>query len=231
MAGEILKKRREDLGQDIQEIADLLKISAVYLNAIENDSFAELPAPVYTMGYVRCYAKYLGVEAGEIIDYYTKNLSQPGHTTIMPVAFSRKKLPIFRYGLLVVICAVAVFFFLNRGRIWQPETASAPSRGAVIAESMRPQTSQPPVDSRVVSSGGHNLEIAATDLTWVYVKFADGRSEEMLLRPGNSKALKFTDKVILKVGNAGGITVRLDEKDLGAPGRQGQVVTLSLPAL
>jgi cytoskeletal protein RodZ len=64
VAGEILKKAREESGADINEVSDALKIRPEYLSAIENDSFDQLPVAVYTIGYIRCYAKYLcGVEA------------------------------------------------------------------------------------------------------------------------------------------------------------------------
>jgi len=229
LAGEILKKRREDLGRDIREIADLLKINAAYLVAIENDTFAELPAPVYTMGYIRCYAKYLDVDAESIIEHYTKNLSQPKLTTIIPIAFSQKKVPRIYYVVFFAVCSLAVFFFISHGRTKPQETAKVSPSSPGVVETVRPRTSQPGAGSRGHSSGEHRLEIAATATTWVSVKYADGRSEEMLLSPGSSRGMRFSDKALLKVGNAGGIRVRLDEKDLGVPGNLGQVITLSLP--
>ncbi len=230
MAGEILKKRREDLGLDIREIADLLKIKAAYLVAIENDTFSELPAPVYTMGYIRCYAKYLDVDAESIIGHYTKNLSQPKHSTIIPVAFSQKKIPKLYYVILIGVCASAVFFFGLRTRNKPHDTSKVSPGNVRSVETLPARTGPPPAVSKDIPSGEHNLEIAATDTTWISVKYADGRSEEMLLRPGNARGIRFSGKVILRVGNAGGIKVRLDKKDLGVPGSQGQVISLSLPS-
>ena len=230
MAGEILKKRREDLGRDIREIADLLRINAAYLAAIENDSFLELPAPVYTMGYIRCYAKYLDVDAGSIIEYYTKNLSQPKHTTIVPIAFSQKKVPRIYYVIFFGACAVVALFFVSHGGTKPKETTKIPPGSARVVEAVRPHATPPPAVSKApYSSGEHHLEIAANATTWVSVKYADGGSEEMLLRPGSSRGIRFSDKALLRIGNAGGIRVRLDEKDLGVPGGPGQVITLSLP--
>lgn len=231
MGGEILKKRREDLGWDIREIADLLKINAAYLVAIENDAFSELPAPVYTMGYIRCYAKYLEIDAESIIEYYKKNLSQPKYTTITPIAFSQKKISKLYYVIFFGVCASAVFFFVSHGRTKPKEAAKVPPSSARVVEAVRPGTTGlASAGSRGHSSGEHRLEIAATATTWLSVKFADGKSEEMLLRPGSSKDMRFSDRALLKIGNAGGIRVRLDEKDLGVPGNPGQVITLSLPA-
>jgi len=239
LAGEILKKRREDLGLDIREIADLLKIKSAYLVAIESDTFAELPAPVYTTGYIRSYAKYLDVDAESIVLHYTKNLSQPTHTTIIPIAFSKKKSPKIYYVVLLLVCASAVFFF--GAHVWTTRNSKtkAPPRNAQVVKTVRPSVSKPPEENRGLAAEGtgdrfangeHNLEIAATDTTWISVKYADGRSEEMLLRPGNVRGMRFSEKVLLKIGNAGGIKVRLDEKDLGVPGGRGQVISMSLPS-
>lgn len=239
MAGEIFKKRREDLGRDIREIADLLKIKASYLVAIENDAFAELPARVYTVGYIRCYAKYLEVDAESIIEHYTKNLSQPVHTTIIPIAFSKKKSPKIYYVGLPLVCASAVFFFGAHAWTARNNKTKVQPRNTQVVKVVRPSVSKPPEEYRGLAEEGpggrladgeHNLEIAATDTTWISVKYADGKSEEMLLRPGNARGMKFSGKVLIKVGNAGGINVRLDEKDLGVLGSLGQVISMSLPS-
>lgn len=229
MAGEILKKRREDLGRDIREISDLLKINAAYLDAIENDAFKELPAPVYTIGYIRCYAKYLDLDAESIVNYYTKNLSLPTHSTIVPIAFSQKKVPRIYYIVFPGVCALAVFFFVAHGRTKPRETVKVPSGRVGVVETVPPRRSRPSAVSKSQHEGEHRLEMAATATTWISFKFSDGRSEEMILKPGSSKEMRFSDKARLKVGNAGGIRVRLDGRDLGVPGEPGQVLTLSLP--
>ena len=74
MSGEIFKKRREELGLDINEVSDTLKISSEYLISIENDMFDRLPVAVYTVGYIRCYAKYLEVDAGPVIANFSSHL-------------------------------------------------------------------------------------------------------------------------------------------------------------
>jgi cytoskeleton protein RodZ len=231
LAGEILRKRREDLGQDIHEISDLLKIKADYLSAIENDTFAKLPAPVYTMGYIRCYAKYLEVDAESIIHHYAGNLSQPEHTTIIPLAYSQKKSPkIYYVALLLVFAAAAFFIYLSQVPTVRKNAAKVPPEiPGLVAASPSGVSSAKEAKVDIAAGSEHRLGIAASDTTWISVKFEDGKTEEMLLRPGNSRSLVFSDKVLLKIGNAGGISVSLDGKSLGVPGLPGQVITLSLP--
>ncbi len=258
MAGEILKRRREDLGKDILEIADILKIKSVYLDAIERDAFSELPVPVYTMGYIRCYAKYLDIDAESIIEHYTKNLSQPKHATIIPVASSQRKTPKIYYVIPLILCVLAAFFFVARARTKPAETVKVQSgnlpvvgsvrQGAValpqagdsisgkdqpgnvtVVESVSQRPVAMPEAKNEIPGSEHHLKITATEPTWILIKFADDKSEDMILKTGSSKDVQFSGKIFLRIGNAGGISLNLDEKDLGIPGDHGQVVALSLP--
>lgn len=68
--GNEFEKRRLDLGKDIKNVAGLTRIKESYLLAIEKDDFKELPVEVYTKGYIREYAKFLGIPSeGPIANY------------------------------------------------------------------------------------------------------------------------------------------------------------------
>ncbi len=240
LAGEILKKRREELGRDIQEIADLLKIRADCIRAIEEDAFEKLPAPVYTLGYIRCYARYLGIDADPIVEYYSKNLSQPRASTIIPIAFSQKKSPLISYAIVVLLGVVAALFLAVYFRQRpagnaavapvKPETVEA-APAAPAATSSAPAS--PPLTSAPAAAqteaGTHTLSVTASRTTWMLLRFSGGKTEELMMKPGESRNWSFADSLSMKVGNAGGIRISLDGKDLGAPGLPGQVLTLELP--
>src|SRR6266446_10312282 len=68
--GEELRKEREIRGISLKEIADATKISRRFLEAIERNDHKVLPAPVFTRGFVREYARYLGLNAEEIVSRY-----------------------------------------------------------------------------------------------------------------------------------------------------------------
>jgi cytoskeleton protein RodZ len=252
LAGEILKHRREDLGLEIHEIAESLKIGEDYLAAIENDAFEKLPVPVYTMGYIRCYAAFVGIDADSIIQFYREHLSQPQPSTIIPIAFSQKKSS--RLGYLVAVMGLLFVAFLlfprvpkerNVDSVAGSPAAGRASAGGAAAGSEPAQRGEvfqhsgggeaipvrgPELPEKQAASGEHNLSVTAADTTWISVTFENGRREEMLLRPGQSKNWPFSGKASLKVGNAGGININLDGRDLGKPGGPGQVRTVTLPA-
>src|SRR5205085_224950 len=68
--GEELRREREIRGISLKEISDATKISKRFLEAIERNDHRTLPAPVFTRGFVREYARYLGLSAEEMVTRY-----------------------------------------------------------------------------------------------------------------------------------------------------------------
>src|SRR5438128_10954640 len=68
--GEELRREREIRGISLKEIADATKISKRFLEAIERNDHRTLPAPVFTRGFVREYARYVGLNAEEMVNRY-----------------------------------------------------------------------------------------------------------------------------------------------------------------
>src|SRR5437660_1831931 len=68
--GEELRREREIRGISLKEIADATKISKRFLESIERNDHKTLPAPVFTRGFVREYARYLGLNAEEMVSRY-----------------------------------------------------------------------------------------------------------------------------------------------------------------
>src|SRR3954453_15120701 len=68
--GEELRREREIRGISVKEIADATKISKRFLEAIERNDHRTLPAPVFTRGFVREYARYLGLNAEDMVNRY-----------------------------------------------------------------------------------------------------------------------------------------------------------------
>ena len=77
--GEKFKKRREERGLFIEQIARDTNISKKYIEAIENENFSEMPGEAYLLGFLRSYAEYLDIDPDEIVAIYknTKIQEQP----------------------------------------------------------------------------------------------------------------------------------------------------------
>lgn len=80
---------RNARGIDIKEVSKELKISEFYLRAIESDDFAKLPGDVYARGYIKEYARFLGIDAEDALNGYTNYLQRRDHsetTTACPIS-------------------------------------------------------------------------------------------------------------------------------------------------
>ena len=115
----------------------------------------------------------------------------------------------------------------------QPASPPAPasSRRAENIPDTESQAAQPPADSSAAPlNGPHNLVIIALAECWVHSNSDNTDTRQFSLRKGDTFALTFSKKLVLKLGNAGGVMIRLDGRDLGQPGEAGQVKTLTFPA-
>lgn len=250
MAGEILKKRREGLGISIKEASDALKISPEYLASIENDLFDKLPVAVYTIGYIRCYAKYLDVDAEPIIANFVSHLATPPPSTIIPVSSYKRKVPVYFYLIFAFVAGALTFvvytYTLKKRTDGMTAEKAAPAveektpvPAAPAADAVAPVTepvqTQPeeiktsePMPAAPVKKA-HQFVITASDTVWLQIRFEDGKIDEVLLRAGDSKRWEFDGTAALKIGNAGGVSLKFDGKDLGTPGNAGQVLNLTFP--
>ncbi len=68
--GSELQARREELGYSLHKVEVATKIRGRYLRAIEASDFVNLPNDVYSRGFVRQYAQYLGLPGVHIAKRY-----------------------------------------------------------------------------------------------------------------------------------------------------------------
>lgn len=73
-SGSLLRKVRESLGIELEEIAGRTKISPAYLKAIEHEDFKSLPPLVYTRGFVQQIAKHLKLDPTQVSRTYLKRM-------------------------------------------------------------------------------------------------------------------------------------------------------------
>ncbi len=74
--GEKLKRAREAQGMTISDVAERTKISAHYLEAIENNDFSILPGGVFNKGFVKLYARCVGIDEQEILQDYLRAVNR-----------------------------------------------------------------------------------------------------------------------------------------------------------
>ncbi|MGA9508152.1 MAG: RodZ domain-containing protein [Candidatus Sulfotelmatobacter sp.] len=84
--GEKLRKQREQRGLSLDAISTITKISPRMLRAIEEEHFEQLPGGVFNKGFVRAYARLVGLDEDEAVSDYLAALreNQIQSQTILP---------------------------------------------------------------------------------------------------------------------------------------------------
>src|SRR5262247_1453547 len=74
--GEELKRERELRDISLKEISEATKISIRFLEALEQDHYDILPGGIFNRGFIRAYARFIGVDGEEMVNSYLHELSQ-----------------------------------------------------------------------------------------------------------------------------------------------------------
>ncbi|MDQ3713889.1 MAG: helix-turn-helix domain-containing protein [Acidobacteriota bacterium] len=76
--GEKLRQAREAQGLSISQVAEQTRISALYLSCIENEDFRVLPGGIFNKGFVKSFAKAVGVDEQEALHDYAQLVTNQG---------------------------------------------------------------------------------------------------------------------------------------------------------
>jgi cytoskeleton protein RodZ len=107
--GALLKTERERLGLSLEQITEKTRMRTQILEAIEHEAWDSLPPPVFIRGFLRSYAKVLGISQKVVVDLYAKHMppESPGLDTHLKP--SRNRQP--RAWIVLLILAILAAFY------------------------------------------------------------------------------------------------------------------------
>jgi cytoskeleton protein RodZ len=188
--GERLRREREMRGITLNEIGESTKISRRHLESLEKEDFESLPGGIFNKGFVRAYARYLGIDEEQAVaDYSAAADEQEEPEDKFPLEIhpepdpklnpKRSTLPLI-LALLALLAVLAVFWARNKGRLLEntdntgstPAGAASPgATPAVTRPSPPPETPAPspaaatPVarlDPSAASKNPSQVQVSAT---------------------------------------------------------------------
>jgi len=114
-----------------------------------------------------------------------------------------------------------------------PETTTPAPQPAIATTQPPPALPlTPPVDLKpplAQLQGNRHLVIAARELTWIRITQDDTPPYEILLKPGERIERTADEFFLLDIGNAGGLHLTFEGRELGTLGKSGQTLQLRLP--
>lgn len=112
-----------------------------------------------------------------------------------------------------------------------PASPAAPAAEPGQGEVLTLQTGNGGGMPIVASSAGKRHQIILTALAecWVHSSADDMDTRQLSIQKGETFALSFDRKLVIKLGNAGGVKMKYDGRELSQAGKMGQVKTLVFP--
>jgi cytoskeletal protein RodZ len=100
-----LRGAREEHGQDLHAVAQVLRIRYDYLEAIENGAFERLPGTTYAHGFLRTYAEFLGLDGDEMVERFKEEMhgTESKPELVFPEPVTEGRIP---GGAIILISAV-----------------------------------------------------------------------------------------------------------------------------
>lgn len=140
--GSLFRNEREKKGLSYSQISETTRLRSHILKALENEDWANLPSPVFVTGFIRSYARALGLDEGEIVGLYQKTvpLEAPPPKPLLEPVRSKKPLSVF-FVFLLLTMAVAYYLwkeYPSRQEIL-PTTETVIPAGDEVARSEKPQ--------------------------------------------------------------------------------------------
>ncbi|NLG68077.1 MAG: helix-turn-helix domain-containing protein, partial [Firmicutes bacterium] len=74
--GAMLREAREARGLSLQAVSERTRIRAPFLEAIEEGRYEELPGPVYTRGFLKLYARAVGLDPARVLAAWEREAPQ-----------------------------------------------------------------------------------------------------------------------------------------------------------
>src|SRR6202795_1239531 len=89
--GDRLKKKREQRSISLDDIALSTKIGTRMLRALEEEKFEQLPGGIFNKGFVRAYARHVGLDEEQTLSDYMTALGEAQQVAlpVQPIAASR----------------------------------------------------------------------------------------------------------------------------------------------
>lgn len=90
--GDLLREKRRQLGRDIKEVSEHTKIRSEYLLALETGNYEKFASDVYAKGFLKKYAKYLGISPDRAAAMYRRESSLTKGDSIKNTDYLSQKL-------------------------------------------------------------------------------------------------------------------------------------------
>ena len=153
--GTTLRLAREERGEELRYVAQVLRIRYPYLKAIEDGLIDELPGPTYAVGFVRTYAEHLGLDTEKMVAQFKAEVEGLNARADLhfPAPLPEGKIPSGAILLVAVVLAAMVYgawiYLSSKDEQVAEIVPQLPNR---ISEIIKGKTPENPPETSVVTA-------------------------------------------------------------------------------
>ena len=250
--GAQLKREREQRKISLDDISVSTKIGTRFLRAIEENQFDQLPGGIFNKGFIRAYARHLGLnEEQAVADYLeatgataTDTMAESQAATPEPVLQRENGAAQIPWGTLAILLLVLAMGLASWNFYSREKSRSSEPRAETLAtqresSTLRPAASTQPIASNTApgetvaqapAAESFTVLLKARDESWISAATDGNAPAEQTLLASNEKSFVARSQLTLKIGNAGAIDVYFNGQKLAPQGEEGEVKTLTFNA-
>jgi cytoskeleton protein RodZ len=235
--GERLKRERELREVSMEELTKATRISARFVQALENEDWGKLPGGVFGHGFVRTIARYLGLNEEALLGEYDSARAE--HLPPAPprpeerIPAPPKWLP--AAAVLVVLLLLAGLFFTARYAWHRYATHRAAKKSAAASVAVQPQPqsgstslgSAEQSPSMALSAAPLDLSVSTSAATRVRILADHNPLLDTELPAGETRHFSANQQFEVTATDSSALLLELNGKampPLGAPGASGTMV-------
>ncbi|MBX3292793.1 MAG: helix-turn-helix domain-containing protein [Acidobacteria bacterium] len=228
--GEKLRQAREDRGVSISEVAEQTRISPHYIECIENDDYGPLPGGIFNKGFVKSYAKFVGVDEQEALADYSRlqstALSEEPDLSYRPEVLTDDRTS--NSSIPTIIGAIVILGIMSAGVLFLVDYLRRPAEDTPV----RPTSNTAATNTEQQAPVSQQLpEATAPDMANVRIEFkaiaepvsltvnSDGKQSSTVVNPGTP--IVFEPKESLKLSYsrslAANVQLSINGKEIALP--------------
>ena len=240
-----LKISRESKNITIEEAAKTLHVNVIILKNLENGEFDKLANDVFTMGHIRTYLKWLGINSSVIIgDYknvHNTELKSKNLKINIPYRLKLSKFTASLISLILFILIILIYKNLNKAeqlpyvstsniqdslkedKITNLKLKNAPEINNTSKEDLDEESKSKSMPENVALENNY-IYIKAIEDTWIEIQ--RNNSEVLvtkIIKKDEKIKILYEKDLILVTGNAGSIIIHINGKTINNIGMPGEV--------
>ena len=235
--GERLRAAREAQGLTLDEIAASTRIPRRHLQTIEEGRYDDLPAPTYSAGFIKSWARHLGLNGQPLADEFRAEMGSIAVERTQPLPYEPadpRRTPPVGLALLALLVAVVLLvgYLYWRGTTEQPSSIAATASDQAAAPKPAAQAPAAPAPSAttITPQPAGPVVVGANQDVWIKVSDQGKTLFMNVLHPGDHFQVP-ADAVapLMTTGRPGNTTIMVGQTPIppvGDPDRIAKDVSL-----